>query len=89
MFSVLYHQGQSVSTAERDTHLFTALTTFQIVFGRLYHKMESIDCNAWDRYGVCVCVPVFDAFVHYRHYEDVKHLQDDFVKKKYHERVCF
>ena len=38
---------------------------------------------------VCVCVCVFDAFIHYRHYEDVKHLQDDFVKKKYHERVCF
>ena len=38
---------------------------------------------------VCVCVCVFDAFVHYRHYEDIKHLQDDFVKKKYHEWVCF
>ncbi|XP_019855415.1 PREDICTED: uncharacterized protein LOC109584207 [Amphimedon queenslandica] len=45
--NVIYYQAQSTAAIE-STH-FTAMRTFQIIFGIFYHKMKLMDQRCWDK----------------------------------------
>lgn len=51
--SVMYRQARS--SAVESSH-FTAIKTFQLIFGILYHKMESIDHRDWNGYKIEECI---------------------------------